>query len=145
MIRNELEYRQAQARLADFRDQIDGIRKELAEQGLSNADMAHATEPTEALARELDYDVTLYERLRTEGLGAVPSFGAAERGKALTALRIARGWSQRQLAEALGVSETLVSRDERNDYHGITQERFARVLQVLGVEEVSRYQAVRAV
>jgi transcriptional regulator with XRE-family HTH domain len=60
-------------------------------------------------------------------------------------LRIARGWTQRQLAHALGVNEAQVSRDERDDYHGVTQERFARILQALGVEEVSRYQAVQTV
>jgi transcriptional regulator with XRE-family HTH domain len=35
------------------------------------------------------------------------------------ALRIATGLTQRQLAETLGVHESQVSRDERNEYHGI--------------------------
>ena len=144
MIRNDVAYRQAKARLADFREQIADVRKDLSDQRVSAEDIALATEPTEAIAQELEYEVNLYERLRSEGLSAVPSFAAADRGKALIVLRIARGWTQRQLADALGVSEAQVSRDERNDYHGITQERFARILQALDVEEVSRYQAVRA-
>ena len=52
----------------------------------------------------------------------------------LIALRIARGISQRQLAERLGVHESQVSRDERNEYHGITLDRAARVLDALGVD-----------
>jgi len=39
----------------------------------------------------------------------------------------------RDLAERLDVHESQVSRDERNDYHGITIERASRVLDALGV------------
>lgn len=52
----------------------------------------------------------------------------------LIAVRIAGGLSQRELAERLGVHETQVSRDERNEYHGITVERANRILEALGVE-----------
>src|SRR5438094_253597 len=38
------------------------------------------------------------------------------------ALWIARGLTQRELAERLGISGSLVSRDEPNEYHGITIE-----------------------
>lgn len=140
MIRNDNEYREAKERLADFQAQIEAIREDLRKTGADDDTIARATEPNEVLVEELSFDVRLFERLRSEGISAVPSFSASERGKALIALRIARGWTQRQLAEALGVSETQVSRDERNDYHGITQDRFARILDVLGVEETSHYQ-----
>ncbi len=50
----------------------------------------------------------------------------------LIAARIANGLSQRELAERLGVSEAQVSRDERNEYHGITVERAQRILDTLG-------------
>jgi len=52
----------------------------------------------------------------------------------LIALRIARGVSQRKLAERLGVHESQVSRDERNEYHGITLDRASRVLDALEVD-----------
>jgi transcriptional regulator with XRE-family HTH domain len=51
----------------------------------------------------------------------------------LIALRIARGLTQRQLADRLGVPESQVSSDERNEYHGVTIERAARILDALGV------------
>ena len=54
-------------------------------------------------------------------------------GRLLIALRISQGLSQRELAERLGVHESTVSRDERNEYHGITLERTAKVLAALGV------------
>jgi transcriptional regulator with XRE-family HTH domain len=52
----------------------------------------------------------------------------------LISARIAKGLTQRQLAEKLGVNESQVSRDERNEYHGVTLDRAARILEVLGVE-----------
>jgi DNA-binding XRE family transcriptional regulator len=44
-------------------------------------------------------------------------------GHLLITSRIAQGISQRELARRLGVHETQVSRDERNEYFGITLER----------------------
>ena len=56
------------------------------------------------------------------------------------ALRIALGLTQRELAERLGVHESQVSRDERNEYHGITVERASRILDALGVELRSTFE-----
>jgi transcriptional regulator with XRE-family HTH domain len=53
-------------------------------------------------------------------------------GRTLIGLRIALGISQKVLAEKLGVSESQVSKDERNEYHGVTVEKAQRVLDVLG-------------
>lgn len=52
-------------------------------------------------------------------------------GRILIALHIARGLSRRELAELLQVSEVVVSRGERNEYHGITVERAQRILNAL--------------
>ncbi|MDP2661753.1 MAG: helix-turn-helix transcriptional regulator [Dehalococcoidia bacterium] len=59
-------------------------------------------------------------------------------GRLLIALRIGNGMSQHELAERLGVSESIVSRDERNEYHGITIERAQRILDALGALVVVR-------
>ena len=48
-----------------------------------------------------------------------------------------RGMSQRQLAERLDVHESQVSRDERNEYHGVTVERASRILDAMGAECLS--------
>ena len=55
-------------------------------------------------------------------------------GRMLIGLRIAQGVSQRELAERLGVHESQVSRDERNEYHGASLERANRVLEALEAE-----------
>ncbi|MDQ5934747.1 MAG: hypothetical protein QG574_2816, partial [Cyanobacteriota bacterium erpe_2018_sw_21hr_WHONDRS-SW48-000092_B_bin.40] len=48
--------------------------------------------------------------------------------------RIANGISQAELAKRLAVDVSQVSRDERNDYHGISIERAERVVAALGEE-----------
>jgi hypothetical protein len=40
--------------------------------------------------------------------------------------------SHREIAQRLGAGEAQVSRDERNEYHGITIERAQRVLEAMG-------------
>jgi len=55
-------------------------------------------------------------------------------GQTLVGLTIALGLTQRELATRLGVHEAQISRDERNEYHGITVERASRILDTLGVQ-----------
>jgi ribosome-binding protein aMBF1 (putative translation factor) len=54
-------------------------------------------------------------------------------GHLLIALRIAQGLSQRELARRLDVHESQASRDERNEYFGITLERTIKILDALNV------------
>ena len=49
----------------------------------------------------------------------------------MIAVRIAHGLTRRELADRLGISEAVVSRDERNEYHGITVERAQRIVDAL--------------
>lgn len=51
----------------------------------------------------------------------------------LVAAKIARGMSKRELAKMLDVHETQVSRDERNEYHGISVERAIKTFEAIGV------------
>jgi transcriptional regulator with XRE-family HTH domain len=41
--------------------------------------------------------------------------------------------SQKELAERLGVSEAVVSHDERNEYHAVSVDKAQRVLDALGL------------
>src|SRR2546421_111291 len=56
---------------------------------------------------------------------------------------LAQGLTQRELAERLGISESLVFRDERNEYHDITVERAQRIMDTRG-ETVTARGEVRA-
>lgn len=63
-------------------------------------------------------------------------------GRLLVSMRIFRGMTQRDLSIRLGVHESQVSRDERNEYHGITVSRAARIFEILGARLHTTVEAV---
>ena len=80
---------------------------------------------------QLQGEVESYARLRLGEFDDLDNLRGL--GHLLISIRIAQGISQREVARRLGVRESHVSRDERNEYFGITLERAARVLDALNV------------
>lgn len=132
MIRNESEYREAVKRIRDEERRLADHRVKLKEMDLSRAEIKRAMDPLLSFHEQLKEEVESYERLKRGEFDEIRNFSGL--GCLLIAARIAGGLSQRELAERLGVHETQVSRDERNEYHGITVERANRILEALGVE-----------
>jgi ribosome-binding protein aMBF1 (putative translation factor) len=132
MIRNESEYREAVTRLGEEKSRIEAQRVELAKMGLSPVEINRAIDPIQSFHLQLEEEVQNYERLKRGEFDELSNLRGL--GQLLISLRIARGMSQRELAEKLDVHESQVSRDERNEYHGITLDRSARILEALGVE-----------
>lgn len=70
-----------------------------------------------------------YARLQAGQLpGEMP---LADLRAGLVRLRIARGFTQRELARALGVADSTVSRDEKSLYAGLTVKKAIRILEAL--------------
>ena len=132
MIRNENEYREAVGRLVEEKKRINAQRVELKKMGLIASEVKRAIDPIRSFHLQLEEEVQSYERLKRGEYDELSDLRGV--GHLLISLRIARGLTQRELAERLGVHESLVSRDERNEYHGITLDRAARILDALGVE-----------
>ena len=114
MITNDL-----QADLADATDkklhqlQIDAVRSQ---------------------AGDLEAEIAEYEELRA---GATTSFTAnslADLAKVLIQGRIARGWSQRRLAEELGIAEQQIQRYEANGYATTSLARLCEVAAALDLQ-----------
>ena len=131
MIRNEAEYQEASARLADERQRLADHRARLKEAGLSDEEIKRVIDPMESFHLQLKEEVESYERLKRGEFEELENFRGF--GHLLISLRIAQGMSQRELAKRLNVHESQVSRDERNEYFGITLERAVRVLDALDV------------
>jgi ribosome-binding protein aMBF1 (putative translation factor) len=131
MIRNEAEYQEASARLAGERQRLADHRVRLKQAGLSDEEIKRVIDPMESFHLQLKEEVASYERLKRGEFDDLENFRGF--GHLLISLRIAQGISQRELAKRLNVHESQVSRDERNEYFGITLERAVKILDALDV------------
>ena len=138
MIRTNNEYTQTVEQVADFRARAAARVTELKDMGLTDEQVTKVTEPEMAFYEQLDEEVKAYDRLRRQDESELNKYDKLQDlGKLLIALRIYGGMSQSQLAQRLGVDPSQVSRDEKNEYFGITLSRAQKVLEALGANPVS--------
>ena len=132
MIRNEAEYKKAVEKLKAEKARLLDMRQRLIDRGLAKAEIKRAMDPVESFHLQFAEEVESYEKLRRGEFDELVNLRGL--GHLLIALRIAQGISQKELAEKLGTSDSQVSRDERNEYHGITLDRINKVLEALGAQ-----------
>src|SRR6266446_5762131 len=117
MITNERQYKITKAALGKLNESIKGFDLERARAAIGNRKLAQARldaleSEREALSDQIKEYETLksgaVEHFRTESLEEFPSI--------LVRARIAKGMSQRQLAERLGVKEQQIQRYEAEKY-----------------------------
>jgi len=137
VIRNEAEYQKAVRRIVDEQKRIEEHRTALDAEGFTAEQVQRAIDPTLSFHLQLKEEVDSYERLKRGDLGELMNLHGL--GMTLIGLRIALGLTQREFANRLRVNESQVSRDERNEYHGITVERAAQILDALGVRLTSHF------
>jgi len=112
------------------------VEEKLEGLGLSKEEVNRALEPMFSFRAQLEEEVEWYERVRRRDFGVIRDLSAV--GTLLIAMRIAIGLKQWELADKVGVSEAQVSRDERNEHHGITVDRARRVLDAMNETLTSR-------
>jgi DNA-directed RNA polymerase specialized sigma subunit len=140
MIRNDTEHQNAVARIRAERERIDSTGAVLASQGLKPDEIKRALDPLVSFHLQLVEEVEAYQQLQRGEFGTLINLHGV--GRLLISLRIYSGLTQRDLAARLGIHESQVSRDERNEYHGITVGRATRILEILGARVSSTVEAV---
>ncbi len=138
MICDEAGYQDAAKRLHEAHDRLEAQRQQLQDQGLDEAGVRRTLDPLRTFHRQLGEEVQSYERLKRGDVGELLNLHGL--GRTLVSLRIAKGLTQRELAGLLGVHESQVSRDERNEYHGITVERASKILDAISVRMHSAFE-----
>ncbi len=136
MIRTETEYQASRKRAEEQARLLKQQENKLAAEGLKAAQIKRALDPMRSFAAQVSDEIETYERLKRAEFSELKNLQGI--GQMLVGIRIALGLSQREVAEKLGVHETQVSRDERNEYFGITVDRASRILEALGVEVTTR-------
>lgn len=135
MLRTDKEYQEAVERLEAEKQRLLQYEQELRNLDLTDEQLERAMAPQWAFHAQLVEEVDEYERLKRGEFDALKNFEGL--GRLLIALRIYKGFTQSQLAQALGIDSSQISRDERHEYHGITVDRASRILEALGVELLS--------
>jgi HTH-type transcriptional regulator/antitoxin HigA len=133
-ILNQRDYRVAKARAAhiqatsgsrSFSEAASGISSDVAEARLTALRDEH---------QKLSDDIAAYERLWGREVPSFEQMAAADLGHLPIVGRIAKGWSQKQLAEALGLKEQQIQRYESERYASVSLSRFDRILSLLGAK-----------
>jgi HTH-type transcriptional regulator / antitoxin HigA len=142
-ILNQRDYRQAKTRVAQ-------LKRAKASHALLNESAAglstEITEPRrQALAAEyerLSKEIETYESLRGTNSSTLHTIESVDLGMLPIVGRIVRGWSQKQLADFLGLKEQQIQRYESERYAGISLSRYERILEILAVDLVANVQNV---
>jgi len=85
-------------------------------------------------AADLEAELAEYELLRSGKLTSFEAHSLAQLAEALVKARIAKGWTQRQLADALGVAEQQIQRYGATRYGAASLARLCDIADALGTE-----------
>lgn len=133
MIKNDRQYRITKAQVRTFAAAVSNIRTEPVPAGIAPQFADIHRRALESQLEEMSADVEEYEALKA---GKVMEFEAQSLDDLpvlLVKARIARGLTQKELAERLQVKEQQVQRWESNDFHGASIETLKATADALGV------------
>ncbi|MFO1006072.1 MAG: helix-turn-helix transcriptional regulator [Planctomycetaceae bacterium] len=139
MIRTEQEYHLTLQKLADQEGRIRQQEEQLKTLGIDKSGIKRVLDPIRSFSAQLREEIETYEGLKRGEFPEIENFVGM--GQMLIALRVAKGLTQRELAQRMGVNESQVSRDERNEYHGVTLDRAQRILEALNVRMTTTIQS----
>src|SRR6266446_10286294 len=131
MIQTEAEYENSRKRIELAEQMLKDQELKLAAEGLRPEQIKRALDPSRIFRDQVKDEIDSYDRLKQGRFDELQNLHGF--GQMLIGVRIALGLSQRELAEKLAIHESQVSRDERNEYYGVTVERASRILESLGV------------
>lgn len=132
MITNEVQHRATRAHLQRFEEALANLEAD-AGRGKRTKRAQLEIDAVQSQAEDLRAELEEYERLRSGTVSTFEGSSLADLATLLVKARITRGWTQRQLAEALGVAEQQVQRYESTGYRGASLARICDVADALGM------------
>ncbi len=139
MILNERAYKIAGAAAERFRT---AIAKAEAESGPPGAAARAAVGAMRTQLQDLERERAAYERMKN-GKAAIDPAPIGELGQLFIQARIARGWTQRQLGDRIGIKEQAVQAYEQNGYVRASLTRLQEVALALGANVTASLELVR--
>jgi plasmid maintenance system antidote protein VapI len=138
MIRTKREYKASLKKLMQNDDALSKQRSELERLELSKEDIDLAMSPLINFRNQLKEDVKIYEGIKGRDWDLILNLADPHHiGRFLIAIRIAYDLSQRDLAKLLGITDAQVSKDEINEYHGISFDRAIKIMEIFKIKPLS--------
>jgi HTH-type transcriptional regulator / antitoxin HigA len=137
MITNEVSYRATRAHLQRFEQALANLQAR-AGSGRRTKLAQLEIDAVRSQADDLRAELDEYDRLRSGEVSAFEASSLADLATLLVKARIARGWTHKRLADALGVAEQQVQRYESTQYRSASLARMCDVAAALGVSITER-------
>ncbi len=137
MITNEVQRRSTEAHLRQFQDALANLEAKADAKKRSKLTQLEI-DAVRAQADDLRTELEEYDQLRSGALSTFEASSLEELATLLIKARIARGWSQRQLADVLGIAEQQVQRYEATDYRAASLARMCDIATALDVAITER-------
>jgi ribosome-binding protein aMBF1 (putative translation factor) len=132
MITNEVQFRNTKAWLARFDSSTLALETLYPVEGRTRLQQLQI-DASAAQASDLRGELVEYEAMRSGNIRVFESPTLSGLAEALVKARIARGWTQRQLAEKLGTVEQQIQRYEATGYASASLARLGEVATALSV------------
>ena len=132
MITTEIQYRVTMSHLGQFEDALRNLEaKYPPDKRTKRAQLE--IDAVRAQLGDLRAEVDEYDRLRSGDIAVLQGESLADLAALLVKARIARRWTQRQLADALGIAEQQVQRYEATGYRSASLARISDVADALNL------------
>lgn len=137
MITNEVQRRSTETHLRQFEDALANLQAKHPEKKRSKLAQLEI-DAIGSQADDLRAELEEYGRLRSGAVSTFEGSSLEELATLLIKARIARGWSQRQLADELEIAEQQVQRYESSDYRSASLARMCDVAAALDITITER-------
>lgn len=132
MITNEVQRRSTEAHLRQFEEALSNL--EAKHRGKKRSKLTQLEiDAVRSQAADLRAELDEYDRLRSGEVSTLEADSLEELATLLIKARIARGWTQRQLADELGIAEQQVQRYEATGYRSASLARICDIAAALDV------------
>ena len=138
MIKNERQYKITRAKADEVWVELAGVERTPLPEGVSAEMRAMQLDALRGVLGDLEAELAEYDALHDATL--IEATGIGEFPLALIRARIARGLTQRELAERVGLAEQAIQRYEAGDYARVS---FARLVEIADALEVTVHYDVR--
>jgi HTH-type transcriptional regulator/antitoxin HipB len=138
MIKNERQYKITRSRADEIRVAISELEQAPLPDGLSLEMRELQVQALKGTLGDFEAELADFDALHDAKL--IEATGIEAFPTALIRARIARGLTQRQLADRLGIAEQSIQRHEAGDYAGVS---FARLVEIAEALDVTVHYDVR--